>query len=119
MLGLFIWATLVILLAVVLLSDEFSIDTVGELSEQLVVVPFLDELPLFQDKDSVSILNCCKSVGNDDGGDLPQLVFDLVNGSLHLLFVLGVQGRGGFIEDEDLGLLDEGSGYGDPLLLPS
>jgi hypothetical protein len=32
-------------------------------------------------------------------------------------FGLGVEGRGGFVEDQDVGVLEQGAGDGDALLL--
>jgi hypothetical protein len=47
------------------------------------------------------------------------VLLDLVDGCLDFLLTLRVQGTGGFVQDEDLRLLDESSGNGDPLLLAS
>jgi hypothetical protein len=44
---------------------------------------------------------------------------DPVEGSLDDLFTLGVNGTGGFVEDDDLRLLDDTSGDGKTLLLAS
>ena len=43
----------------------------------------------------------------------------LVQGLLHHLLTLRVQGRGGFIQQQYLGVSDESSGNSNTLLLPS
>jgi len=81
------------------------------------VVSLLNYFSFLQNQNSVCVLNSCQSMGDDYSSNLSQLLFYGVYGFLNLFFVLGVQSRGGFIENEDLGFLDEGSGYGNPLLL--
>ena len=62
----------------------------------------------------VSIVDGRETVSNDNGGpSLPGLVQCLLN---HLL-TLRVQGRGGLIKEEDLGVSDQCSSDGYPLLL--
>ena len=63
----------------------------------------------------VRVVDGGQPVSNDDtGAALPGFVQSLLD---HLL-TLSVQGRGGFIKEEDLGVPDQRSGDGDALLLP-
>ena len=57
-----------------------------------------------------------EAVGNDNGcATFPGLVQSL----LDYLLTLGVQGRGGFVKEEDLGVTDQSPSNGNSLLLPS
>jgi hypothetical protein len=56
-------------------------------------------------------------VSNDDCGDPVFTLEDVVDGFLDFGFVLSVESRGCFIEDQDGRVLDEGSGNGDSLFL--
>ena len=62
----------------------------------------------------VAVANGPESVGNDYGGAAFHCP---VESLLHDLLAVLVQGGGCFIEDNDFGVLDECSRYGNPLLL--
>ena len=63
----------------------------------------------------VRVVDGGQSVSDDDGGTaLPGFVQSLLD---HLL-TLSVQGRGGLVKEEDLGVPDQRTGDGDALLLP-
>ena len=71
---------------------------------------------LLKDNDVVGLLDSRQSMGDGDGS---AVLSDPVEGSLDDLFTLGVNGTGGFVEDDDLRLLDDTSGDGKTLLLTS
>lgn len=56
-------------------------------------------------------------MSNDYGRDGTELLADVVNGALYNLLVLLVESTRCLVQQEDLGLLDEGSSNGNPLLL--
>ena len=64
----------------------------------------------------VRVGHCSQPVGDDDQGLAPGQVGD---GPLDYRLVLGVNTCGGFIQDHDGGVLQNGPGNGDPLLLPA
>ena len=74
----------------------------------------LHNLPLVQHADQISLPDRAESVGNHKHGVLP---FELVDGLLHQPFALGVEGAGGFIEDQQLWIAQDGSGQGKALAL--
>ena len=93
---------------------------------QLVVdAPHLHELSVSTDlygttttdhNNTVSIVDGGEAVGNDYGGaTFPGLVQSL----LDYLLTLRIQGRGGFIEEKDLGVTDQSPSNGNSLLLSS
>ena len=76
--------------------------------------PLFNHLAPSHDGNLVSIVDGGETVSNDNGGpSLPGLVQCLLN---HLL-TLCIQGRGGLIKEEDLGISDQCSSDGYPLLL--
>lgn len=91
----------------------------GVVLEELVVGADFDDLAVLEYDDSVAVDDGAESVGDDDDGDVAVVGGELVDLLLDEVLALAVEGAGGFVEDEDLGLLDQGPGDGDPLLLPS
>lgn len=81
------------------------------------VVTFLNNLSVVQHEDHVTTLDGGKSVGDLDSGESSFRDNVLVNRPLDVLLSNHVQGRSGFIEDKDLGLLDEGPCNSDSLTL--
>lgn len=75
-----------------------------------------DNAAIVDDGDDVSIADGGEAVGDDDGGSADH---DAVEGLLDAFLGLGVEGAGGLVEEEDGGVLDNGSGDGNPLLLAS
>ena len=65
---------------------------------------------------TVSIVDGGEAVGNDNGG---ATFPGLVQSFLDYLLTLRVQGRGGFIEEKDLGVTDQSPSNGNSLLLSS
>ena len=83
---------------------------------ELSVCPHLYSTPTTDHNDTVSIVDGGETVGYDNGrASFPGLIQSL----LDYLLTLCVQGRGGFIEEEDLGVTDQSTCNGDPLLLSS
>ena len=81
------------------------------------MVALLSDLSLVHDYDVVSISYCGESVSNDDSGDVAQFLANPVDRTLHFPFISLVKRTGGFIKQQDLWLLNEGSCDCDPLLL--
>ena len=76
--------------------------------------PLLHHLSIFDHRNAVGIINGGQAVGyHDAGATLPGFV----QGLLHYLLALCVQGRGGFVQQQDLGVPHQGTGDGNPLLL--
>uniref|UniRef100_A0A7S3CL08 Uncharacterized protein n=1 Tax=Strombidium rassoulzadegani TaxID=1082188 RepID=A0A7S3CL08_9SPIT len=86
------------------------------LGNQLVVRALLNNDSVLEHDDLVTVSHSGESMGNDERG---RALRNLIDGLLNLLLGLRVKGRGGLIEAHDLGLLEQGSSNGDPLLLSS
>ena len=56
-------------------------------------------------------------MSDNKGGNTSKFFSHRVNSFLYLGFVDFVESTGGFVENEDLGLLDEGASEGNTLLL--
>lgn len=76
--------------------------------------PLLHHPALIDDVDHVRLLDGAQPVGDGDGG---AALRGRVQGRLDHLFRLRVQRRRRFVEEEDFGVAQEGSGDGDALLL--
>lgn len=78
----------------------------------------LDDLALVENNDLVGVLDGTEAMSyNNDG--LLALSNQLVEGLLHLMLTLGVQGTGGLIQEEHFRLANKGTSDGDTLLLPA
>ena len=73
-----------------------------------------DNPPLVKHVNHVGFLDRAEAVRDGDGG---SALGGSIESSLDDLLGLGVEGRGGFVEEEDLGVAKEGAGDGDALLL--
>ena len=84
---------------------------------QLIKPPLLYDTALFQDQDLVVAPQegFIQGVGDHDPGQALQIQ----DGAGHLEGGLGVQGRGGLVYQQDLGVFQQAPGDGDPLLLPA
>merc|ERR1711990_155514 len=82
--------------------------------DELLVSPALNYLSLLDHIDLVSTGNCGQPVCD---GDRCPTHLSLIQRLLHHLLALHVQGRGGFIQQEDLGVPDQNPGNCNPLLL--
>ncbi|GJC99127.1 hypothetical protein ColKHC_07953 [Colletotrichum higginsianum] len=82
---------------------------------QVRVSALLDDLAGVHDNDVVGVADGRQAVG--DGDDGAVLGRRLLNGTLDALLAGRVEGRGGLVEHEDLGIADEGAGEGDALTL--
>ncbi|TKW51306.1 hypothetical protein CTA1_2384 [Colletotrichum tanaceti] len=79
-----------------------------------LVRALLDDLALAQQDDVVGLADGAEAVGDDDGR---AALAGAVERRLHDLLAAHVDGRRRLVEDEDLGLLDDGPGDGEPLPL--
>lgn len=74
---------------------------------------------------NLPLLHHCNAVGVDDGGEAvghhhggaPH--HQLVQSILHHTLALSIQSRGGFVQQQDLWVFQNGAGDGDALLLSS
>src|SRR5260370_5484954 len=74
----------------------------------------LAETALVEDEDAVSMLNGAEAVRDDERGAAAE---QAVEGIADLQFGFGVHARGGFVEDEEAGIVGEGAGEIDELAL--
>ncbi len=78
------------------------------------MITLFHNLSLIQHADQISLDDCAEPVGNHQHGVLP---FKLVDGLLHKAFALGIEGAGGFIQDQQLRIAKDGTGQGKSLSL--
>ncbi len=76
----------------------------------------LDDFAVSEDVDEVSVDDCGESVSDYDGR---AAVGEAVEGVLDFFFVFAIECAGGFVEEQDAGVLEDGSGDGDALFLAS
>ena len=81
---------------------------------ELVVVAALDDEAAFDDEDLVGAADGGEAVGDDEGGAADH---ELVEAGLNHGLGLGIERAGGFVEDEDAGLGEQGAGDGEALAL--
>ena len=81
---------------------------------QLAVRAVLDEAAVIQDDDAVRILDGRQAVGDDEGRTPDH---EPVQGVLHDALAFRIEGRRGFVQDQDAGVLQDGPGNGDALPL--
>src|SRR5471030_1878650 len=84
------------------------------LGEELVEAALLDDAALVEDEDFVHGAEGGEAVGDADDG---AVFGEMVDGFLDFGLGLGIEGGGGFVEDEEGGVADEGAGDGDALAL--
>ncbi len=77
--------------------------------------PGFDNGPVVHHDDVVRVLDGGQPVGNDEAGPVLQ---QFAHGVLNLNFGPRIDGTGGFIQDENLGVGDKGSRNGDELPMP-
>ena len=105
------------------------------LIEQLLMTAMLHNLAIVNDVDLVNIFDGGQPVGNSDCsaanlGSIQGILYNLRQKSAgqcfnrnfsvfncSYLFTLSVKGRGSLIKKQNLGVSDQGPGYGHPLLL--
>jgi len=80
---------------------------VAILRQQLGMSAALDNPPLVHDQDQVGLLDGRQAVGDHQGG---AALHDLVQSSLDMPLGLGIEGRGGFVENQQWGILQQGAG---------
>ena len=82
--------------------------------DECLMVSGFNEAAVVEDVDAVGVSYGGEAVGDDDGG---PVFGQIVQSSLHCFFCLGIQGGGGFIEDNHGRILEEYPGNGDSLFL--
>ncbi|GJC95043.1 hypothetical protein ColKHC_03869 [Colletotrichum higginsianum] len=99
------------------LLQRLQVDQLGVAAvhlHQLGVRALLDDASLVEDVDDVGLLNGAEAMGDGNGG---AALGGLVEGGLDDVLRLGIEGRRGLVQQQDLGVADEGAGDGDALLL--
>lgn len=81
---------------------------------QTILLPHLHDASVTHDTDEIRRLDGAQPVGDDQHGATPG---DPIQRLLHHSLGLCIQSTGGFIQNQDSGVLDQGSGDGDALLL--
>ncbi len=78
--------------------------------------PHFHDLPVVHNQDAVCVAHGAEAVGDDQhrpaSADVGHVVLDDA-------FRFVVQGAGGFVQDEDAGLGEQGAGDGDALAFPA
>ena len=94
-----------------------------EVVESAIVATFFEEFgvgadffdaTIFEDDDLIGLKNRGEAMGD---GDDRAAFGEEIEGALDFLFGLGIEGTGGFIEEENRGVFEEGAGDGKSLLL--
>ena len=81
-------------------------------SHQLFVRTKLGKIAFVDDCDAAGILHSRQTMRDDEHG---LILHQVVDSLLHDLFRFVVKGRGGFVENDDGGVLQEGAGNGHTL----
>jgi len=93
-------------------SDEFGVAAVG--GHEFVVGADFADAAVFENDDAVGVADGAESVGDDE---CCSALHELCEASLDESFAFGVEVAGGFVEDEDGGVGEDGAGDGDALFL--
>mmetsp|Transcript_10713 Transcript_10713/g.25405 ORF Transcript_10713/g.25405 Transcript_10713/m.25405 type:complete len:494 (-) Transcript_10713:604-2085(-) len=96
-------------------SDELRVRA-ARLRQQLLVRSLLDQLALLHHADVLRAADCGEAVRDDNGGAAGHEPLEC---ALDEPFALRVQGRGRLVEEEHLGVLEDGPGDCHALLLPA
>src|SRR5579862_4903786 len=84
------------------------------LGEEFLMGALFAEAAFVEDEDAVGVLNGAEAMGDDQGGAAAE---QAIEGIADLQFGLGVHTGGGFIEDEEAGIVCQGAGEIDELAL--
>ena len=87
---------------------------IAVLSEQTLVGAAFYNLSVVEHTDLIGILDRTQTVGDGYGG---TRLHQTLQSILYQTLALRIEGGGGFIEDEDRGILQDGTGDGDTLAL--
>ena len=74
----------------------------------------LDDPTLGEDEDTVGVADGGEAVGDDEGG---ATLHEALEGFVDEALGLAVEGGGGFVEEEDFRICEDGAGNGDALAL--
>ena len=91
---------------------KFLVITV--LGEETLVGAAFHDLSVVEHTDLIGILDRTQTVGDGHRG---TRLHQTLQGILYQALALGVEGRGGFVEDEDRRILQDGTGDADALAL--
>ena len=86
------------------------------MAEEFFVGTPLDDLPVVEYADKVGVFDGGEAVGDDDGG---AVAHEVVERFLDEFFGLGVEGGGGFVENHDGRILEDGTCDAEALALPA
>src|SRR6185437_6666640 len=86
----------------------------AQVAHQILVGANIGDNPIFQHHDAVGMAHGGKAVSDDNNGAAAHQV---AQGGLHQGLRLAVQGGGGFIQNQDGSILEQGAGDGDALAL--
>ena len=98
-------------------SDQlcFYQETVSAIAcDEFVVGAAFDDFPLAEDEDGVGVADGGKAVGDDETGAAFHETFECF---IDKPLAFGAKGGGGFVEQEDAGIGQNGAGDGDALAL--
>ena len=84
------------------------------LLQQCGMGPFFHDFPFIQDQDAIGALNGAEPMRHDEGGAVDHQALQRF---LHQPFGLRIQSGGGLVEQENSGILQNGSRNGDTLAL--
>lgn len=70
-----------------LFINEFGIESIGKILNELLVVSLLDDLALLHDNYIVSISNCGETMCNYDSCDRAKIMSNVINSSLNFFLV--------------------------------
>jgi len=82
--------------------------------QKFLVPTEFHQAALVQDQDDIGPADRGETMGDDEGGPAAE---EPAQGLLDQAFAFRVQGRGGLVQDQDAGILQNGPGYGHPLAL--
>ena len=103
-----------VLLVLVLLIVQVSVASF--LRHELFVRATFDDLAVFEDQDLIGAADGREAVGDDEGG---AALAQIPKAFLDQRFALAVEAGGGFVEDQDARVGQDGAGDGDALALPA
>ena len=103
------------------LSIESSVHAVKTVinsaqGHELLMGSFFHNAVLSQDQNQIRVPYGSEAVGDGKGS---AALRQFLQGALHQLFALVIQGRGGFVQNQNRRVFQENPGDADPLLLPS
>lgn len=90
--------------------DEVGVEAIG--GNEIGVAASFGDAAMFEDEDLICVADGGEAVGDDEAGAVGE---EAVEGFLNEFFGGGIDAGGGFVEDEDGRVFEEGAGDGDAL----